>query len=173
MMTEIFLKTSSIYFIYLRQFVVLFSIGTIVCFALKWIFKKYSINTIKKKTLVFVSAFILSYAIWCVANIMLFISDITEAKLDFDKAKWMANMSSRYEMADMLIENNTLIGMDTSRVRRFLGAPNPYASGKDSLNIYWTYNMGFGGGFAFVQHTLMIDFENGKAVCVKHIRVED
>ena len=40
---------------------------------------------------------------------------------DFDKEKWNANIETRYEMTDDLIDNGKLIGLTKDDVRQLLG----------------------------------------------------
>jgi len=72
-------------------------------------------------------------------------------------------------MGDDIVKSKILLGKDTNQVKQLLGQP----TWQDSLNVSWTYDMGFGGGFGFLFHNLSINFDKNKVVKVEHSRIQD
>ena len=72
-------------------------------------------------------------------------------------------------MGDDIVKSKILLGKDTNQVKQLLGKP----TWQDSINISWTYDMGFGGGFGFLFHNLEINFDKNKVAKVDHIRIKD
>lgn len=133
------------------------------------VFKNRITDKTKRNVSVWISTIVLTPIIY-VGIIGIFIYFITrEPSSDFDKLKWLTDKEGRFSMGDDIVKSKMLLGKDTNQVKQLLGQP----TWQDSLNVSWTYDMGFGGGFGFLFHNLSINFDKNKVVKVEHSRIQD
>ncbi|KQS93690.1 hypothetical protein [Chryseobacterium sp. Leaf394] len=97
-----------------------------------------------------------------------------EKSRDFDENEWKAATEaegkySKYEMMDDLISRRLLSDKDSIEVKRILGNPEF----RDHENNFWQYYGGLSNGFGFVDHLLIVNFEDNKVSKLEHKRIKD
>jgi len=97
-----------------------------------------------------------------------------EKSRDFDEDEWKTATEaegkiSKYEMMDDLISRKLLIAKDSLEVKRILGNPEF----RDQQNHFWQYYGGLSNGFGFVDHLLIVNFEDNKVSKLEHKRIND
>ena len=72
-------------------------------------------------------------------------------------------------MMDDLISRRLLSDKDSIEVKRILGNPDF----RDHDNNFWQYYGGLSNGFGFVDHLLIVNFEDNKVSKLEHKRIKD
>jgi hypothetical protein len=89
---------------------------------------------------------------------------------NLDSSKWFADTSSRYKMADDVIQSKLLIDKDSNGVKEILGNPTD----RNLTTNRWFYPMGTSqSGLGILLHTLSIRFDSGRVTKVDHIEIAD
>jgi len=92
-----------------------------------------------------------------------------EPTRDFNKEKWFADKSKRYEMRDDLVESELLKNKTREEVLDILGPPDLRV---DTVN-FWDYDLGTSGaGFGWQFNNLIITFDKDRVTKVEKREVE-
>ena len=149
--------------------IIIASIVLILFFIVKIILKRFSKNRqhLSWKALgisIFLAPFVYLALIYAFFSYMFY-----EPQYDFDKERWFADIHSRHEMRDDLIDSKILEGKSKSEIINTIGESEK----KDSTDV-WTYDLGMSGaGFGVQFNYLKLTFENDLVSMVEKIEIID
>jgi hypothetical protein len=145
-------------------------IGLVTFSILRWTLKKFIKADRLRIWLTWLGTIILTPIIY-LGLIVIFINILFyEPTRDFDKEKWFADKSKRYEMRDDIVESEILKSKNKKEIIELIGLPN---FGSDSTDI-WNYDLGTSGaGFGWQFNSLLITFDNDEVVKVEKREVVD
>lgn len=149
--------------------IIIASIVLILFFVVRIILKRYSNNSQHLNWKAFgISVFLAPFVY--LALIYAFFSYIFyEPQYDFDKEQWFADIHSRHEMKDDLVDSKILEGMSKSEIIKTIGE----SENNDSIEV-WTYDLGMSGaGFGVQFNYLKLTFENDLVSKVEKIEIID
>lgn len=154
----------------IKDYLILLIVGLSTYYLWKWLFKRNITAGHTRKMAAWLATLFASPIIY-LGFIILFLFVLPyESNKSFVKSEWATGSHSRYEMADDIIGSETLIGKDAGGVRQILGEP----TWKDKPSQQWTYEMGMGsGGFGFMFHNLIVQFDHDKVASVNHEKIQD
>jgi hypothetical protein len=122
----------------------------------RWLYKKFISDKTKMLIATLFSTLISTPIVLKGLILLFFIYVSYYPKIDFDRAKWIAEPNKRYQMTESIIQSKMLIGKTKEEVKVLLG------SGEQGA-----YYIGFlPGGFSIDPDILGIQYKNGKVVKV-------
>lgn len=138
-------------------------------FILKWLLKRFIVDTKALKITSIVGTIILSPLLY-IGLILIFMSYLFyQPQYEFNKSKWIASKHLRYEMRDNIVESRILNGKSKSEIIELIGK----SENNDSLDI-WIYDLGMSGaGFGWQFNSLELSFKNGQVNNVRKIEIID
>jgi hypothetical protein len=135
-----------------------------VFFLCRLLFRKI-IDDSKRRRLTWITTIVLTPLLYASLIFMLIAVVSYYPKRNFDKDKWRADVETRYEMTDDLVDNQKLIGKTREEVSELLGE-----NGVNPNGLRWTYYIGFKPGLIRIDpDVLEIEFKDDRvSACWTH-----
>jgi len=176
-MTFIILDIPELFGLSIEVYFILTLIAVPTFFFCRWLFRKFKMSDKARKVAAWITTLILTPAIYIGLVLLLLFGLSYTPSIDFDRSQWLADREGRFQMATDIIKTKMLIKKDTIEVKGLLGEPTwgTDSTWKSDAISTWTYDMGFGGGngIAGLMHNLVITFDKGHVVTVKHVKIQD
>lgn len=155
----VLLRIPDVFGISIEVYLIVLILFALHFLAIRWLLRK-QITDRKRRGIVAGLIALVAAPVVYVGIMLLIIAAMTSyPHRDFEKAAWDADLEKRYELADDLVDNERLIGLDRDQVVALLGEPSDASPGR--INYY----LGFSPRslFAIDPDWLAIEFSEGKA----------
>lgn len=146
-------------------------IGILTFLILWWITKKFiTTNRVLRILLTCLGTIVLTPIVYTGLIGIMITAMFYEPTRDFNKEKWFADKSKRYEMRDDLVESELLKNKTKEEILSILGSPDVRA---DTVNI-WNYDLGTSqAGLGWQFNNLIITFDNDRVTKVEKTEIVD